>query len=519
LQALDRFHLNDSQERYVALDHKGGYRIQGASGSGKTIILIHRALRLVHENPGAHVRVFTINRALADLLRSSVAAIHGQVPPNLHIAAFYDFLLECVCLFEPRDKHRLVDERSLERIVLSWRDFYHHRGQDALQNVFAVEEVRELLRSIAGRENANLDASRYLREEMVYIQSAYRKQDRNQYLSDYRRSRSIAFQPSQKEACLRVLHAWEEWLEFGDLCDIDGLTIRAAQHFEGPAHLIQILEVLPTDFVLVDEMQDFSTLELGLLRKLVKDPEGDNCIFLVGDPNQKVYAKHHDSRRAGFNFRGKAGKLSQNFRNTREILQAAYNLPQAFPPREDEEEGFEILSPELSLYSGGRPVVFECTQDNHLLRVLEIVKLRRGARIGIVSENDRLLADIRRDGSRLGFQCYELFRNEDLDLWREQGNSLSAALVLSRLEAVKGFEFDTVIACDLSQGTIPRVGTPEEEHWREAAVLYTALTRARDELITTFVGAPSRFLKAMLPDMDVHESIDENRLLQVLAIA
>src|SRR5262245_47045553 len=46
LQNLDRLHLNELQERYVALDHKGGYRIQGASGSGKTVILIHRALRL-----------------------------------------------------------------------------------------------------------------------------------------------------------------------------------------------------------------------------------------------------------------------------------------------------------------------------------------------------------------------------------------------------------------------------------------------------------------------------------------
>ena len=66
--------------------------LTGPSGSGKTIILIHRALRLAQENPTAHVRVFTINRSLAELLRESIRAIHGCVPPNLHVDAFYDFL-------------------------------------------------------------------------------------------------------------------------------------------------------------------------------------------------------------------------------------------------------------------------------------------------------------------------------------------------------------------------------------------------------------------------------------------
>ncbi len=77
--------------------------MQGASGSGKTIILIHRALRLAAENSTSPIRIFTINRTLADLIRSSIAAINRTVPANIHVAAFYDFLLDCVLLFEPRE--------------------------------------------------------------------------------------------------------------------------------------------------------------------------------------------------------------------------------------------------------------------------------------------------------------------------------------------------------------------------------------------------------------------------------
>jgi superfamily I DNA/RNA helicase len=81
---------------------------------------------------------------------------------------------------------------------------------------------------------------------------------------------------------------------------------------------------------------------------------------------------------------------------------------------------------------------------------------------------------------------------------------------------VKGFEFDTVIACDLSEGVVPRPGTPPEEYWREAAVVYAALTRARDELVMTYVGEPSVFVKAMAGHVAMHETIDERRLSQVL---
>jgi superfamily I DNA/RNA helicase len=499
----------------VAIDYQGAYRIQGASGSGKTIILIHRALRLAVENPDKAVRVFTINRSLADLLRSSTEAIHGGIPPNLHVGASYDFLLGCLSLFESRERYRLVDDRSGERINLSWRDFFHHRGKDETQNVFASEGVRDLVDSIQGREAPKVDASRYLRDEMVCVQSAFRRSERYGYIAAPRTERSVPLQKLQRASCLRVLDAWEEWLECGDLCDIDGLTLQAADYFEDPVHLTRIRKAFPTGFVLLDEVQDFSTLELRILRQLVDDPDGANRFFFVGDLNQKVYAKHHDSVRAGFNFRGRAAILSQNYRNTRQILRAAYCLPATFPPQA--EESLEVANPELSIYDGGKPVVLECSATNHVARILDLVQRRRGSRVAVVSENDALLGEVRRQAAGRGYRCYELFRNEDLDQWKQQQDSpLSAAIVVSRMEAVKGFEFDTVIACDLSEGAVPRAGTPRDEYWREAAVVYSALTRARDELIITYVGQPSVFLHAMEPETETHTALDEARFLELL---
>ena len=127
------------------------------------------------------------------------------------------------------------------------------------------------------------------------------------------------------------------------------------------------------------------------------------------------------------------------------------------------------------------------------------------------------MAAVREEARWLGFRCYELFRVADLDLWKQQqGDALAADLVVSGLEAVKGFEFDTVIACYLSEGVIPRPGTPPEEYWREAAVVNSALNRARDELVITFVGEPSIFVKVMAGHVAMYKVVDERKLSQVL---
>jgi superfamily I DNA/RNA helicase len=498
LQHLHRLRLNDDQEGLVARNHDGAFRIQGTSGSGKTIILLHRALRLALEHPDKTVRVFTINRSLAELLRSSLAAIHGSVPPNLIVAAFYDFLGGCLALFEDCKQYRLVDDRSGERIVHSWHDFFSHHGKCPTRNVFVDPGVQELLRYVSEHGNLTVDACRYLRDEMIYVQTGYRRAERWNYSnpqSEPRRQRSVGLNRSQRANSLLVVEAWEEWLQTGNLCDVDGLSLRVADYCENAVAGRRIRETFPTHFILVDEVQDFSTLELRMLRQLVADPDGRNSIFLVGDLNQKVFAKHHRTGQAGYNFRGNAEVLKQNYRNTRQILRAAYCLPQMFPP--SNEEDLEISDPELSPYEGGLPVAIACTPADHAQIILEHVCRRRDRRVAVVSENVKLLEEVRAGAVREGLHCHELFRVEDLDVWLQQQDVLEAELVVSRMEAVKGFEFDTVIVADLSEGSIPRPGTPEAEHWREAAITYTALTRARDELILTYVDQPSLFLKVM----------------------
>lgn len=71
----------------------------------------------------------------------------------------------------------------------------------------------------------------------------------------------------------------------------------------------------------------------------------------------------------------------------------------------------------------------------------------------------------------------------------------SAAVFLSDLEQTKGFEFDLMIVINCGAGIIPHPDLPENESFRELCKLYVALTRAKTELIVSYSGDVSRFVK------------------------
>ena len=117
---------------------------------------------------------------------------------------------------------------------------------------------------------------------------------------------------------------------------------------------------MKANFILVDESQDLSTVELIGLRQLLTDPVGKNALFLTGDACQKVYSKHQNLARAGFGLEIAKQTLRKNFRNTKEILTAAFRTTALFPPPKGLLAG-DLTRPELSPYSGSRPLAFDCT--------------------------------------------------------------------------------------------------------------------------------------------------------------
>lgn len=511
LKFLDRLDITAEQESLVVRDIEGHYRIQGVSGSGKTVVLIHRALRLAKENPSNEIYIFTVNRALAKLIQEKVESVSGYLIENIKVFAFYDFLLDCISEFSDTQKYRLTDDRSGERIQISWQDFCKHQN-----NIFSKIDSQNLLfyiRTQIEKETGeyakvvvksfknltipiwdNSNAFEYIREEIIYIQSAFGSENRLSYLEMDRTGRAIPLTKDRRKVILDILTAWEEWLDFGDLCDINGLTHYANKILTDPKKLKKIRKKFLADHILVDECQDFSTLEICILKSIHDNPEKLNAFFFVGDLNQKIYSKHCNYKKAGFSFLGKSVNLSQNYRNTQEILLAAYALITKFPP--PKEEDIELIDPKLSSYSGDKPIAISVDSfRSHLAIIIQLAKSNKEFKTAIITDNTKLTNALLQELNNADICNVNIKSNNDLDLWIENEEKLfSENVVVAKIDAVKGFEFDVVILADITANQTPPTGIPKNEMWKQAANVYCAMTRARERLIITYENIPSTFL-------------------------
>ncbi len=87
-----RIFLHPQQRRWVKGGWNGPYRISGGTGTGKTVVVVHRARRLAAEDPGAAVVVTTFTTNLAAELSRSLERLDPDLrftdqlgAPGLHV--------------------------------------------------------------------------------------------------------------------------------------------------------------------------------------------------------------------------------------------------------------------------------------------------------------------------------------------------------------------------------------------------------------------------------------------------
>ena len=130
-----------------------------------------------------------------------------------------------------------------------------------------------------------------------------------------RKGRKFPILVDRPRELLQGLYKWEQKMRAVGVVDYLGLSISIAKHID---------KITPAyDHVLVDEAQDFGTYELRVVRRLASP--GPNDIFLCGDIAQTVLPKHRNLSEANIELKTR-DKIQQNYRNSREILTAAYEL-------------------------------------------------------------------------------------------------------------------------------------------------------------------------------------------------
>lgn len=467
--------MHPAQKKVVDRDFTGSARLLGVSGSGKTCVIVRRAVRLARKYPGEKILVLTLNESLAKLIASLVDTLlhcndDDNLKPQIIVKSFWELCRELLIEYrnEPFDAKVLgpKTDKHLDSIDEVWEEFYKcENNNDDAEVLFYFHQLL-LARGIYPQE--------YMKQEFDWIRSFLSKENRLEYINVLRENRAVNFIESDREKIITGLEGWENKMKAVGAIDYLGLA----------NELYRYIDQIESKYrcILVDEIQDFGTLELTIIRKLASKQEND--LFLSGDIAQQVYNKHHQIKIAGITILPNAYlKILKNYRNSREILTASYEV---FRNNVDESkyktDDFEILNPEFANFSSPKPFLRKgdslsnefYSAFNYLNEILDEKEK------GCIAICDYSIYEI----EKLGEMCKLPILNGSTDIGDER-------ICLSDLEQTKGFEFDRMIVINVTNGVFPNPMFPKEEIFREISKFYVAMTRAKKELIISYSKYPS----------------------------
>lgn len=466
--------LHPEQEDIVNADYHGPSQLSGVSGSGKTCVIVRRAIRLARQE-NSRILLLTLNRSLAGLLRRLVdaACVSETTRAQIEVTSFFELARDLLRDFEP-NKTRLYEDVTWkldEHVDEIFREYYR---------CWANNDDAAVLRPLHMSLNARgVSGEAYIRQEFDWIRSAVQPLQRSKYLEADRKSRKFPIIAERRQDLLKGLNGWEAKMRAVGVIDYLGLTSALAAHVDNikPAY----------SNILVDEAQDFGTTELSIIRLLV--PPGPNDIFLCGDIAQTVLPKHRSISDADITLSARE-RIRQNYRNSREILAAAYDLLSK-NLHEDlfDSADLEILDPRFANFSGPAPVALaaESLQDEiGYARSYAETQLARGVRTVCVAFAGYSSRDISQFARECGLSVLDGAYDPNTD-----------RLVFSDLEQTKGYEFEILIVVNCCKDVLPAVDAPTEEAFRDICKLYVAMTRAKKELILSFHGTASSWLASV----------------------
>ena len=482
--------LHPDQKPVVDLSAKRTLLLRGVPGSGKTSVLVHRARAMARRYPTDRIAVVALNPALAALLRKLVSMLCTErEAARIDVLSMEELCKRIIAEYSPEQKIQTHDPRNDETLEDCWTETWTQpETQDDLQPI-----VKSL-------EKQKVDAERYIRDEMIWVRSAVSKgrdgdpgskvNGRASYAGQMaRQGRKIAFLPQWRERLLRALERYESYCEAGAFFDSAAVTL-LAHTFIGRLENDRRPE-LTFRAVLVDEVQDLGTIELEILNRLALRTE--DALFLVGDPEQQVFPKAFDLSAAGIQPDHRPA-FKRNFRNPRQILEAAEALAQAFAGDTDEAR----LQPEYAARECARPLATAMPDEqSEITQVAFHLRAELDQRpssvvcvavCGLRDDDEHALTELAKRYRAAGLQVRLLRSDTGLD---------GGTAFLSSLETIKGFEFSTIVVTRCGANEIPVPSLPEEESWRDARRLYVAFTRARDQLVLTWSGEPSRFVRSI----------------------
>ena len=469
-----KYYLHPSQSSIVNADYKGPIKLSGGAGTGKTVAALHRLKYLAKNKSDQKPILFTtFTKDLSDNLRELATAL--EIPTSSYEVHNIDHLA-----FAMAKEYNLLDPAA------------------KIFGLNTQKDAKEIWMEVLDDNLTELDESFLIDEfeEVVLVQNLHSKEE---YLKASRVGRGKAISKKQRIEVWNLIEQFKE--KKGE-----SKYYYKEEVFNLVSTYLKDHEIKKYAHVIVDELQDFTNVELNYIRALA--PEGMNDLFLVGDPLQNIYRRKINFSKAGINIRGNRSKrLRINYRTTEEINKLAFSLVSKvdfddFDGNSEDKTGY------LSLFHGMMPTYkLYWTKQQELESVTAEIKqlLQQGVRY-----EEILIAARRKD-------CVNDFRNHlhqhnipHVD--KKLLTTKSEGIRLGTFHGIKGLEFKHVFLVDVNDRTLPYTPTfimdklTEEEKAQylksEKALFYVAISRAIHKVNISGVGTPSNLIPASITEIE-----------------
>jgi len=457
--------LHPDQRSLVDRTFSGPARLRGISGSGKTVVALHRARRLAQQAyaRGERVLFTTYDKGLSAAASRLLDLLCGPERNAIEVTHLHRWCLDYIS-FGGMSRPRYSPEVSRE-VRMQAHTALPAQAQQAL---------------------ASLPRD-YLWQEVEFLMGRFFHEDSDGYLTTDRSGRGRALTTDQRAAVLDLYKTYHRRLfERGFVEPAEFVRIAYRQKLKGD-------QTLGTySAVIVDEVQDLSELGIKLLHSVVGDaPDG---LLLVGDTTQRIFTRGYSLKGLGIDIGGRGIILRKNYRNTRQILEAAFPLVAGEWEADVAQAGVapSDARPEFSVREGSRPIVVRCKDEESEGRFIasEIAALLRYKHysprdICVLARNKRYRELALGYLREAGIPVFSFQRDATGEVTSDQ-----EAVRVSSLHGAKGHEFGAVLIVGSAEGVIPHyLANDSDSISGEAAVLYVGMTRARELLYLSYSDA------------------------------
>lgn len=461
-----RIFLHPTQRKVVNKKFNGPARVLGGAGTGKTVVAMHRAKKLVAElAPGEKILFTTYTKNLAEDIREN---------------------LRKICTAE---EMRRIEVTNLDAWV---SNFLRQQGYE-YQVVYDDESDKAWEEALALVGVDLTFIQNFYKDEWIKVVQAQEVYDKVAYCKASRIGRGVRLDRKVRLQIWEVFEEYQNIMNEKQYRDVETAMYECRKILEKKNLSGQYASII------VDEGQDLSPSAYRLLRTLAGD-EHANDIFIVGDSHQRIYKNKAILSKCGINVRGRSSYLRINYRTTEEIRKFAFGLLSGVS-FDDLDDNYDNDKGCQSLTHGDRPEVNEFATPEQEMNFI-IGKIHELEAYGvdqksicIVARTHRLLDNYISGLQNAGIKSYEIKANKTDDRTFE-------GVRIATMHRIKGLEFDHVFVAAVNKKVLP-FGTKDDfeddislEEFRtgEKCLLYVALTRARKSAYVSCYGGLSELV-------------------------